>query len=647
MQQKIFRSLLPVILLLISAPSDLFAQLNKGYYVGNQLFQQQQYEEAFQIFKKLHEEDPGTFLFLEKSAQCLVNLKRYNEALEMIRKAAKESNYSGQASILTGEIYHVKGDTSEAFSIWERTIEKYQNSYQIYLSVARTMTGRRAFEQAVNVYEKAREKFSNSTLLTTELANTYMQAGRYENAINEFLRLVEKEPDRIDFVQRSLLRYGDPFLHDTAILEIDEFLKELPLNHPAHQSLHQLQLWLLLERNLYERALATAKAYEEKTSRATYTLFGLGAKLLSEQKFDLAEKAYIYYIEKDIYSAKFQSMEQLSQVYTEWANYLFDYSLAYAQRRDSLYQQAFDILKELQLEAPFYNQMGRVLITQAELAIDYLHDVDLAKNYLDALRSRESQSVVAQEYYVEGRIQLYEGEYARARIAFTKSNKQERIGDLAEKTRYYLALTDFYAGDYEFAKIQLNALERQNTSYFANDAVQLRLWIQKGLNADSTGSVIEPFAKSVELFNQGKDEEAVRKMAPIISGRAYHPLMDEALLALSRHITPDLTLLTYAALNNYLERWGKVSALRERLLWEKVRIADQVVTKDLKIEKPTADSQTVINIFSPGFEPGNVKIPSGKPELQKLYEDILLEFPNGFYASYARNRIQELKKPQT
>ncbi|MDX1618177.1 MAG: hypothetical protein R3224_05290, partial [Balneolaceae bacterium] len=253
-----------------------------------------------------------------------------------------------------------------------------------------------------------------------------------------------------------------------------------------------------------------------------------------------------------------------------------------------------------------------------------------------------------QQYYVEGRIKLYEGEYARARIAFTKSNRQERIGDLAEKTRYYLALTDFYAGDYEFAKIQLNALERQNTSYFANDAVQLRIWIQKGLNADTTGSMLEPFAEAVELFNQGKDDEAVKTIAPIVSGEVYHPMMDEALLTLSNNITPKITYFTYAALSDYLDRWGQVSALRERLMWEKARIADQIVTGNVEVEGPSAEGSST----QPGEPPegsagASVALPATPSDVVMLYENILLEYPEGFYATFARNRIQELDKPQT
>ncbi|MDX1638777.1 MAG: tetratricopeptide repeat protein [Balneolaceae bacterium] len=644
---KIFTALICILaIILLTAAEPAVAQNDRQYHIANQLLQQQKYEQAFRLFNELHKKNPGNYTFLQKSTECLVNMKRYDEAIAITDEAVNSNRYNGQASVRLGEIFHIRGDTTRAYKIWENTLDR-QNRFQTYLQVARTMSDRREFERAVTVYEQARRKFSSSTLLSTELANTYMQAGQYEKAVREFLVLVREEPQRIDYVQRSLIRYGDEYLHDTAILEIEEFLGDLSLDHPAHRRLHQLHIWLLLERNLYRRAVATAREYEQRTSEVTYSLLGLGNKLLSERKYDLAEETYRYYIDNNIVPAKYQSMEELSRVYVEWADYLSDYNLAYAQRRDSLYQQAFDVLNRLREEAPYYDQMGKVLLRQAELAIDYLHDVELASRFLNMLRSRRNSASEAQQFYVEGRIKLYEEDYARARIAFTKSNKQEKIGALAEKTRYYLALTDFYAGDYEYAKIQLNALEKQTTSYYANDAVQLRIWIQKGLGADSTGSVIAPFAEGVEQFNQGNDRKAVNALSPIISVQAYHPLMDEALLELSRHITPDLTSITYSAINNYLERWGQTSALRERLMWEQARIADQVVSNDLELnfqQESGGNRNLAEQFFDPQFTMR--ALPGTAQQVRKLYEDILLEFPSGFYASFARERIQELNKPQ-
>lgn len=629
------RCLLIIAIAASAGIAEVRAQTDNRYFIADQLFKQQKFERAYDIFRQLHRDDPGSIIYFERMTESLVNLKRYEDAIEAIRRAMERPYYPQEAAIRLAEVFHTQGDTASAYETWDNVLEQSQGNFQTYLSVARSMKERRVFDRAIEVYKKAGEMFSNSSVISSELAQAYLQAGRYEESVREYLSLIQNNPDRISYVQSVMLRFNDDYLYDIAILEIGDFLEELPDSNPAHLSLLQLEVWLLMERELYERAYVTARNYEQQHNRVTYTLYGLGAKLLSEQKFELAEKSFRHYVENNILSAKSRSMEELGTVYTEWANYLANYNLGTAAQRDSLYRKAYDILNRLRQSDPGYQYMDRVLISQAELALDHLHHPEEARNFLAALEGRADSSNLAQRAYIDGRIELYEKDYARARVSFTRSNKQERIGSLAQKTRYYLALTDFYSGDYEFAKIQLNALERQNTSYFANDAVQLRVWIQEGLQADSTGKKIRPFAKAVEHFSQGESEQAVRQLDSLLSTDGFHPLADEALLEMSSHAGPGYTPTVYEQITKYLNLNGRYSPLRERLLWEKARLADRHSAG--KPNRQQADTTGE----------NGITIPTSQQDIIALYEQILVEYPQGFYASYARNRIQELQKPQT
>lgn len=651
-----------VLFLSLGTTLPAMGQVDNTYFRADQLLQQNQYQKAYPLFEELHSDNPTSYVFFDKATECLINLKRYDEAVELAERSIEQDIYPDQAGIRLGEVYHIKGNTTQAFQVWDEVLENNDGNLQIHLTLARTMSGRRAFNKAIEVYLLADEilkgrsaSFSDSPVILSELADTYMQAGSYEKAIQKYLSLVKESPDRISYVQSTLLRFNDENLYDVAILEINDFLKDLPSEHPGQQGLHQLEVWLLLERELYERALAVAKEFEQNQSRVTYSLYSVGARLLSERQFELAEKAFSYYVDSNIQSARYQSMEELAGVYIEWADYLSNYNLAYSDKRDSLYQKAYHILARITREQPSYTNKNRVWGTLAELALDQLHNPGQARIYLNRLNDKTNGSYQAIRTYLQGRIHLYNGEYARARIAFTKSTKEERTGELAEKNRYYLALTDFYEGDYEFAKIQLNALERHNTSYFANDAVQLRVWIQEGLQADSTGKIISPFAKAVEQFSLGNKKQAVLKLVSMLQTEAYHPLADEALLELSSHVQPEHVQFTYTLLDKHLQTAGRFSPLRERLTWEKVRIADQVVTKNtdlainFKPQVPDTDSLTVEERFFQKLNQDSVQIaiPTSKKQLITLYENLLMEFPQGFYANYARNRIQELQNTQT
>lgn len=459
-----------IILLIISAgmlfPQYVFGQLNNDYYEADRLLKQQKYEEAEKKFAELFENEPGRYLYLEKLTEALINQKKYDRAIAITQKAIEQGKFRPQATIRLGELQHISGETEKAQQTWDQVLKDYKSNQQVYLNIARVMKERRVFDEAIAIYKELRSQSDDSNLIISELGETYMQAGEYEEAIQAFLHLVEQNPDRMNYVQRRLMRSQDDYIYDIAILEIDDFLDDLSSDHPSYRNLQQLEIWLLMERKLFKRALATAKKFEAESSTLTYSLYNLGSKLVAEQEFELAEQAYQYYIDNSVRPLMHRSREKLADVYIQWGKYLEDYNLDLSSKRSTLYQRAFDMLNSLRQEVPNYPRIDQVLISLSELSLDVLHKPQKASTYLDELRRSSADSLsIAQQLYIEGRLHLYDEDYTRARVAFSKSNKQERIGELAEKNRYYLALTDFFSGDYEFAKIQLNALERQSTSF--------------------------------------------------------------------------------------------------------------------------------------------------------------------------------------
>lgn len=622
-------------------PQAVHAQQNEAYFKADQLLKQQKYEEAAKQFKQLYNNE-HRYLYLSKLTQSLINLKEYERAIAITKQAVENGRHRPQAKIRLGALYHISGDIERGIQTWDEILKDYPNNQQVYLRVARTASDRKEYQKAIAIYKELQSRSGQSNLISSELGETYMQAGSYEQAIREFLGLVQQNPDRLGYVQRRLMRFRDDYIYDIAILEISDFLDELPPSHPSYNNLQQLEIWLLMERKLFERAVATAKNIEQQSSTLTYSLYNIGSKLLAEQKFELAEEAYSFYIDNDVVPLKNRSREELASVYIQWAKYLENNNLDLTSKPSTLYQEAFSTLNNIRNNAPNYHRMDQVLTTLSELSLDVLHAPDKAEKFLAELDNFSGEDRnKANQAYIKGRLHLYEKEYTRARLSFSKSNKQERIGNLAEKNRYYLALTDFFAGDYEFAKIQLNALERQTTSYYANDAVQLRLWIQTGLQADSTGAKIEPFAKLIEHHSRGEQQQSIAILAHLFQNDRYNPLLGYALLESTAVKKKKNAPFLYRALTTYLETQGGNSALQEQLMWAKIRMADQLVTNnDLKLEQLSTENQPK------SFSDKSINIPQKVDQLLPLYEELLLQFPNGFYATFARDRIQELEEIQ-
>lgn len=625
----------------------LQGQQNQQYRIANQLMNQQKYERAYKIFSELLQRNPEKQQVYDRAVECLINLKQYGEAIDLTRKRIDQGHSIRETRTQLASLYHMKGDTARAFDTWNRILERYSDQLQTYLKIARSMKERSEYDKAIKIYQRAQKNFNNDQLFANELAYTYQMAGKYEQATRQYLNLIKENPQRTDFVKRSLMRFKDDYLYEIAVVVFDEVLNDLPVKHEAYRPMRRLYQWLLLEMNLYERALADARDYERETQSNTFALYNLGNRLLSIQEYQLAEKAFRHYQSSSDPAARRKSMEKLGDVYLRWADFQSDYNLVKTAKRDSLYQKAYQAYTGLINDNPGYQQAGRVLMKQAELALDHLKSVKKAETYLELMK-KSDQADKARIHYIDGRIKLYQSNFDRARIAFTRTKNLSGQDQLTQKSRYYLALTDFYAGDFEYAKLQLKTLEKRSTSYYANDAIQLRVWIQDGMQKDSATSELQDFANAIHLLELGDLKSAVRQLDSWLTTDSSNPLIDDTILALAKHSTSSTVPAIYSLMDKFVSS-GKTSPLKERLLWERARIGEQIVTDNLQSQFNSTSQENGMTRKELFFreEQELTSPPETLQDVQDLYEKLLVEYPNGFYAAYARKRIKKLQNTQT
>tara|TARA_R110000868_G_scaffold378658_6_gene644199 strand:+ start:1856 stop:3751 length:1896 start_codon:yes stop_codon:yes gene_type:complete len=619
---------------LIGLGQSILAQVNSQFQIANRLIQQQRYEDALPILEQITNQEPEVFLFFDRLIECYTQLKQYDTAINLIESNIRKGRDVGQSNILLGELYHLQGDTTIAYSVWEKNLEQYPNQLQLYLNTATAMMDRRAYTKAIQIYKKGRNVFNNQQLFMSDIPNAYMQAGEYENAIAEWLNIIRSNPQQSSGIQRMLLRYNDPLLYDITILELEDQIANMALNDPSYTSFYELQIWLLLENKLFRRAFSTAREYENRTSNFNFSLFNVGRKLAENNEFELALSAFSYYSESSFGEIKWRAEEEKASVYTKWAKYLGDYSLDFSGKKDTLFSAAVTLLNELTEQTQTYSRIEQVYLKKAELALDFVFDLAAAKEATKRLKSQPNMYESPEAGYLDGRIYLAQQEYTSARIAFTRSNKKAGVGEIAEKTRYFLALTDFYAGDFEFAKIQLKTLGRQNTSFYANDALELRLWVQEGLSADTTGESLKDFANAHFQLSVGENKKAKEHLLAIANSESPTPFKDDAYIMLTK--VADINSTEYlSSISTFLESSSSLS-LKERLLWERAKASDEAYN-------------TILNhsnlLDEDGDEPLTLSVTI--EVVINHYEQLILEYPQGFYAPYARKRLSELPNPNS
>ncbi|MDZ7755959.1 tetratricopeptide repeat protein [Rhodohalobacter sp.] len=627
-----FKKGIPLILFIFLVLADLSFSQSRDFQTANRLMQQQNYEQAIPILSDLHDQNPSSFVFFDRLVEALIQTSELDRAEDIVRKQIDRGYVTLQARGILGEILHLKGQKDEALEVWQNALDSSNGNIQAHYIIASSMNNRREYDEAIRTYREARDLLNNQNLFLNELANTYMQAGRFDESVNEYFQLILESPRQMAIVQQRFFQMRDQQLYDIASFELEDLMLDLSTTHEAYSSLYQLLSWLLLETEQYERAYNFARYYEEQTSHTVYSLFSMGNRFLSAKQFQYAENAYKFYKESTNLSTRYRSYDELSNTYLQWANYAEQNNLAPPDSIRTLYQKSYSNAEELIEQNAEYEQADRVLSRLVELSLDVFKNRDNAGRWFQTLQDI-SGSDDPYALYTEGRIAIFDENFSSARQHLARADRATDESNLSEKVRYFSALSDFFAGDSEFAEIQLRSLERRNDSFYANDAVQLRMWIQNGMRADSTGSVLNTLGDGVYALHTGNYEQALDQLSPLLqNSRAV--LTDDLTVELSTALPVEYSTLKLHLINKQIDS-NSGSPLLERLMWDRALLVEQIVQGRIVIGADRAAEETYFD--------SDVKTEFTRADAEEFFEEIILSFPNGFYASFAREKLQQFQ----
>ncbi len=652
-------SLISIVVIIISLSTTAHAQNGGDYMDGLQLMRQAKYEEAYTIFNRLLRENPNNYPVFDQLITTLINLKRYDEAIRLAETRMRGNYADVVLATRLAELYHLNDEVEKAYMTWERTLGANSNALQAYRYVADNMTSRREHAKAIEVYLAARNNFSNNSLFFSEITSNYMALGVRDKAVETLIDVLKFSPGNGSFVLRQIITIDDSIVTELAIVELDERIRSTTVIGPEQTAYREILIGLLMEQRLFRRALSTARNYESNAPEGSWPVFSLATRLRSQQQFELADEALSYYINQAQHPLVSRSLEERATLYTTWSRHLTEYNLDYDDRVTLLNKAALESLDRLIVGFPNYPRRIEVLSLKAELLIDISGDVDQAESIINEIRRisfNNEHRIIAD--YLDGRVNMFRGFHSLARISFTRANREARTGEMAEKTRYYLALNDFYTGDFEFASLQMRTLERLSTSYYANDALKLRVWIREGSQAETPTEQLKIFARARFLFDTHQRDEALNVLEPIITTDHSIPLRADALLMVSEHLRTTQPAIVFHLLDMSLPQLS--GALAERLHWEKNRLAEgifqqpEIAGNDIPAKMTaitewlsSTDRLRQSNRFDGPITPPMLQATTSfdASRLYQMYEDMLFNFPNGFYANAVRERMSILLTP--
>jgi len=207
---------------------------------GMKYYMMEDYEKAIPSYQKALEitpENGGIFYALSKNYK---NLKDEEKAIIFAEKAVQQEPENSFYGELLADLYVGKRMYSQAVKIYLNLINENPTKAQYHLEQAAVYIFDNQYDEALKSFDRAERIVGVSEEITRQKQMVLMKMGKINDAVKEGEKLVNSDPDDIDYNldQAELLMSNKQI--DKAIPYLEQILKTNPENAKAHIMLAQL-----------------------------------------------------------------------------------------------------------------------------------------------------------------------------------------------------------------------------------------------------------------------------------------------------------------------------------------------------------------------------------------------------------------------
>ncbi len=495
---------------------------NNNYALANQYYLEKEFQKASELFKELYSQTNSSYYF-SYYINCLVELKKFAEAEQEIKKILKNDKKNISMYIELGYLYNLKNEEEKSIEYYETALKKIITKNDVF-STANTFISKRLYSWAEKSYLNGRKIATDDYTFNFELANIYLYLNNYENMINEYLWLIDKNPEYLESVQNRL----ESVIYSSKDEKLNEILRTSLLKkvqeNPNNEMYQELLIWFLIQKNDFVSAFIQTKAIDKRKKEEGERLLKLAELSYLSGNYDIAINCYDYIINlgpnKIYYSyAKSKLSEILFSKITETSPSEIEI------------KKLETILKETIKELGKNKSTFTTLINLAKIEGFYLTKPDTAINYIEnalTINNVEKQQKDLAKL-VLGDIYLLKDEWWNATLIYAQveqENKGNTIGNEAQLKKAKLA---YFDGEFLWSQAQLDVLKASTSKLIANDAFQLSLVISNSLEADSTGAQLKIIARADFLTYSKNDSLALLTLDSITNNYPSSSLNETAL----------------------------------------------------------------------------------------------------------------------
>jgi tetratricopeptide (TPR) repeat protein len=495
--------------------SDL--ELAEFYYNDGSYAQSKLYLD--QIWKK-----NKTKMVFDMYYDVLVALDDFDAAEKLVKSRMRGKNTRANAYVELGQLYLHFGREVQAREAFDEAMKRLQPNRNSAIGLANAFLKLNELDLALEVYSKAQEMGVDN--LDYQLVDLEGRRGNYNGMIDAALRLLHNKPTYFRNIQNS-------FTRNLRVLdnpELGTLLKGKLIasarNYPDDSVYPELLVWYFNQVKDFANAFIHAKSLDLRGEEDGSRLIELAQTASSNGDYETAARCYAYVAGKGrenayFFTARTQSlrmrMEPLLNAVPNDTEAIADLAEEYRQTLNDLgiTTETAGIAKDLAHVQAFYLQLPDKAIATLEAVLDIpaLYDRMAALCKLDL-----------------GYILVFQDNIWDASLLFSQVELDFKDDSFGHEAKFRNARISYYAGDFDWAQAQLDALKASTSKLISNDAIDLSLLITDNYAMDTISEPMWLFAQADLLSTQHRYDQAMTKLDSIVAIWPGHALEDEILM---------------------------------------------------------------------------------------------------------------------
>ncbi len=592
---------------LIILVSSLFAnEETSDERLAAQYFHDGKYSKAVVIYEDLFKDKPTEVIY-NNYLKCLLELEEFRQAKSVVETQIKNEPDDVRYKVDLGYVKMRAGNTRRANQHFNSLIDNLSDRPNDIERLADAFLKHNKIDLALEVYKKGRNMLGSSYPFNIPIAEIYEKKGDYENMMKEYVELIIIDSDKMDKV-RGILQDAldkDPeFEKNDALRRV---LLQRSQQRGAETIYSEMLLWLSIQQKDFEMALRQAKALDRRLQKDGETVFEIAELSLSNNDFDIAEKAFNHLIAQGKSGSYYlKAKVGLLDVKFQRLTASYDYEKQELKKIEKAFEEALE-------KFGVHNNTVPLIRNLANIKAFYLDKSDEAIKLLESIIElpRLSNKIKAECRLEKADILVLNGKVWDAKLLYSRVDKSYSNDPISHEAKYKNARLSFYMGEFDWAKAQLDILKAATSKLIANDAMALSLKIQDNIGFDQDTKPLKMYARAERMTFMNKFDEAFAILDSIQNKYPNHQINDDIYFAKA-----GLSLKT----GKYNEADSLLKIVIEK--YPKGILADEALFKRAELNE---------NILQ-------------KPDVaRELYRKIMTDYPGSIYGHTARSRFRDLR----